>query len=143
MFELLPETGLVLPRRVGLLRFGMPARAARWTVATLADVRESWVCGAGWTFSARYEGLELLVAGDCPDREGRTESARGLALVGLRRCERDPAGPSPTPVVLDGIDLFGYPAAEVESALPRCPVVILRQEGGYFYEAACWSAKGR
>ena len=95
MFELLPETGLVLPRAVGLLRFGMPARAARWTVATLADVRESWACGAGWTFSARYEGLELLVAGDLPDREGRTESDRpGLALVSLRRCERDPAEPS-------------------------------------------------
>ncbi|MFE2140987.1 hypothetical protein ACFXA3_04395 [Streptomyces sp. NPDC059456] len=122
MFEVLPGTGLCLPRRAGALRFGMSERESQWAVATLADVRETWVCQAGWAFAARYEGLELLAYGDCTDRFGRSErDVRGLAAVLLSRCESGPSGPSAVPVALHGVDLFGYPAAEVLAALEPGP----------------------
>ncbi|WKD33969.1 hypothetical protein [Streptomyces xanthophaeus] len=137
---MLPGTGLALPHRAGVLRFGMSGREARWAVATLADVRETWVCGTGWAFTARYEGLELLAYGDCPDRLGRAGHDRhGLAAVRLGRCGPGPAGPSAVPVVLHDVDLFGYPAGEVLEALgpgPH-PGVSLSREGsptGYLSE---------
>ncbi|WP_329500603.1 hypothetical protein [Kitasatospora herbaricolor] len=118
MFELLPGTGLVLPRQAGVLKFGMTEQAAQWVVASLADVRETWVCQAGWAFTAACDGVELLAYGDCADREGRTERDRsGLAAVALLRGRHDPTGPSAVPVVLDGIDIFGYPVAEVLEVL--------------------------
>ncbi|GAA2744186.1 hypothetical protein [Kitasatospora cinereorecta] len=122
MFELLPGTGLALPYGAGVLRFGMTEREAQWAVATLADVRESWVCQAGWAFTARYQGLELHFSGDHTDRLGRPEFHRdGFAGVQLRRCDPAPTEPSAVPVVLQGIDLFGYPAAEVLAALGPDP----------------------
>ena len=118
MFELLPGTGLVLPHGVGVLRFGMSEREAQWVVAALADVRETWVCQTDWAFSACYEGLELLVWGDTTDRLGRAGYDRqGCATAVLHRHERRPTTPSAVPVVLDGVDVFGYPAAEVMAAL--------------------------
>ncbi len=122
VFDVLPCTGLALPHRAGVLRFGMSEREARWAVATLADVRETWVCGTGWAFTARYEGLELLAYGDCPDRLGRTDHDRhGLVAVHLGRCGPGPTGPSAVAVVLQDVDLFGYPAAEVLEALGPGP----------------------
>ncbi|MFI6638868.1 hypothetical protein [Streptomyces sp. NPDC050504] len=127
MFELLPGTGLALPRGAGVLRFGMPEREAQWAVATLADVRETWICQAGWAFAARYEGLDLLVYGDCADRSGRDAHDRaGLDAVHLSRAEPGPTGPSAVPVVLRGIDVFGYPAAEVRDALGDDPHATVR-----------------
>lgn len=117
MFELLPGVGLALASGAGVLRFGMAERGARWAVATLADVRETWVCGAGWALTARYEGLDLLAYGDCPDRCGDIDRDRpGLAAVSLSRWGIAD-GPSAVPVVLDGVDLFGHPAVEVLAAL--------------------------
>ncbi|MFD0272852.1 hypothetical protein ACFVHB_02940 [Kitasatospora sp. NPDC127111] len=114
MFELLPGTGLALPRNAGVVRFGASERAAQWAVSTLADVRETWVCQAGWAFTACYEGVDLLLYGDCADRLSRPDRDRpGLAAVSLRRCEAAPTRPSAVPVVLADVDLFGYPAAEV------------------------------
>ncbi|MEU2158661.1 hypothetical protein ABZ532_27245 [Streptomyces sp. NPDC019396] len=49
-FELLPGEGVVLPRDAGLLCFGMSEWEAQWVVATLRDVRETWVCGARWAW---------------------------------------------------------------------------------------------
>ncbi|MEU8513899.1 hypothetical protein AB0C76_20260 [Kitasatospora sp. NPDC048722] len=139
MFELLPSTGLVLPHGAGVLRFGMSERDAQWAVATLADVREYWACQAGWAFSARYEGLELLVFGDVVDRLGRTErDVDGLASVRVLRHDRAPTGPSAVPVVLQDVDLFGYPAAEVLAALEtdRHPAVRFRSAPtGFLLEA--------
>lgn len=63
----------------------MDGRAARWAVATLADVREGWVCGAGWAFSARYEGLVIDVQGDVRDRHGLHRDAPGPASVEIGR----------------------------------------------------------
>lgn len=129
MFELLPGKGLVLPHRVGVLTFGMSERSAQWVVASLADVRETWVCQAGWAFTAAYEGLELCAYGDYVDRECRSELDRnGLAGVSLRRCQYGLRGPSAVPVVLDGSDVFGYPATEVLDALSQAdfPGVRLR-----------------
>lgn len=54
MFELLPDVGLRLPGCADTLRFGMDERTAQWAVATVADVRDGWVCGARWAFSAQY-----------------------------------------------------------------------------------------
>ncbi|WP_327281417.1 MULTISPECIES: hypothetical protein [unclassified Streptomyces] len=125
MFDVLPGTGLALPHRAGVLRFGMSGQDAQWAVSTLADVRETWVCRAGWAFTADYEGLELLVYGDCTDRLGRTDrDDHGLAAVHLRRYDSKPTGPtgpSAVPVVLHDVDLFGYPAAEVLAALDPGP----------------------
>ncbi|PWK70108.1 hypothetical protein BCL76_10558 [Streptomyces sp. CG 926] len=121
-FEVLPGTGLALPRGAGVLRFGGSEREARWAVATVADVRGTWVCGTGWAFTARYEGLDLLAYGDCPDRLGRAGHDRhGLAAVHLRRYGSEPTGPAAVPVVLRDVDLFGYPAAEVLEALGPGP----------------------
>ncbi|MFE2729077.1 hypothetical protein [Kitasatospora sp. NPDC059327] len=118
MFQLLPGKGVILPRRAGVLTFGMTERTAQWAVATLADVRKSWVCQAGWAFTARYDGVDLLVYGDCADRAGRSERDRhGLAAVVLDRCRYTLTGPSAVPVVLDGVDVFGYPATEVLDVL--------------------------
>lgn len=120
MFELLPGVGLVLPHQVGVLRFGMSERDAQWAVASLADVREAWVCQAGWAFTAVYDGVELLAFGEYVDRAGRFERDRsGLASVVLSRPPYALGGPSSVPVVLDGVDLFGYPAAEALDALVR------------------------
>ncbi|WP_369211439.1 hypothetical protein [Streptomyces flavofungini] len=117
MFEFLPEVGLRLPDRAGTLRFGMDERTAQWAVATVADVRDGWVCGAHWAFSARYRGLTLDVYGDTTDRRVGHQDTPGLAGIGLTRDPFTLTGPSACPVVLDGIDLFGHPAAEVSDAL--------------------------
>jgi hypothetical protein len=115
MFQVLPGVGLLLPGRAGTLRFGMGERAAQWAVATLADVREGWVCGAGWAFGARYEGVALEVHGNTWDRHGRYSNVTGLAALTLTAEWR----PARYPVVLGDIDLFAYPAEEVRAALPR------------------------
>ncbi|MER7518340.1 hypothetical protein [Streptomyces sp. NPDC126499] len=122
MFEVLPGVGLVLPRGAGVLRFGMPEREAQWAVATLADVRGTWVCGAGWSFSASYEGLELLVCGDTADRWGRAEhTVSGLATVRLGRYGGAATEPSAVPVTLRDVDVFGHPAREVLDVLTSDP----------------------
>ena len=71
MFTLLPRVGVELPRGAGTLRFGMSEREAQWSVATLADVREGWVCGWGWTFEAKYGDLTISVSGGGPSRRTR------------------------------------------------------------------------
>ncbi|WP_344445234.1 hypothetical protein [Kitasatospora nipponensis] len=136
MFELLPGTGLRLPGRAGLLRLGGCERAAQWAVATLADVRVApWTCGARWAFSAQYAGLELFALGDTLDRYDRARDLRGLAAVELRRSEQAPCTAAAVPVVLAGVDLFGYPAEEVLTAVDPdgYPGVRLRpaDAGGY------------
>ncbi|MGW7067202.1 hypothetical protein ACWGII_13870 [Streptomyces sp. NPDC054855] len=133
MFELLPDVGLRLPSCAGTLRFGMDERAAQWAVATVADVREGWVCGARWAFSAHYQGLTLEVYGDTTDRLGRHQDASGLAAIRLTRDPFTLTGSCACPVVLCGVDLFGYPAAEVSDALGGNlpPTLKLSGEGLY------------
>ncbi|MFI8500640.1 hypothetical protein ACIGFK_19410 [Streptomyces sp. NPDC085524] len=143
MFDVLPGQGLVLPRRAGVLRFGMSEQECQWAVSTLADVRGTWVCQAGWAFTARYEGVDLLAYGDCPDRLGRIDQdVPGLATVLLSRYQSGPSGatgPSAVPVVLHDVDLFGYPVGEVLAALePGAPAgvewVPTRSPSGYLSE---------
>ncbi|MGW6268896.1 hypothetical protein [Streptomyces sp. NPDC055060] len=117
MFEFLPDVGLRLPGRAGTLRFGMEERTAQWAIATIADVREGWVCGARWAFSAHYQGLTLEAYGDTADPHGHHHDALGLAGISLSRHPSTLTGPSACPVVLRGIDLFGYPTTEVTDAL--------------------------
>jgi hypothetical protein len=112
MFTLLPLAGVELPRGAGTLRFGMSEREAQWSVSTLADVREGWVCGWGWAFEARYGDLTVSVRGG-----GRPEDS-GLEEIGFeRQGDPVPATPGDVPVVWNDIDLFGYPIPEVEQAL--------------------------
>ncbi|WP_371524965.1 hypothetical protein OG302_01565 [Streptomyces sp. NBC_01283] len=134
MFELLPEVGLRLPGRAGTLRFGTDERTAQWAVATVADVRDGWVCGAHWAFSAQYRGLTLDAYGDTTDRLGRYQDTPGLAGIGLARDPFTLTGPAACPVVLRGIDLFGYPAAEISDALSEGlpPTLRLSADGLYF-----------
>ncbi|MGW7088990.1 hypothetical protein ACWGH2_36585 [Streptomyces sp. NPDC054871] len=111
----------------------MDERAAQWAVATVADVRDGWVCGARWAFSAQYQGLTLDAYGDTTDRRGRHQDAPGLAGVGLTRDLFTLAGPSACPVVLRGVDLFGYPTAEVSDALGGNLPPTLRLSGDGLY----------
>lgn len=136
MFELLPDVGLRLPGCAGILRFGMDERTARWAVAAVADVHDGWVCGARWAFSAQYEGLTLEAYGDTTDRSGRHQNTSGLAHIGLTRDPFTLTGPSVCPVVLGGIDLFGYPAAEVSDALSAGLPPTLRLSGDGLYLTA-------
>lgn len=133
MFELIPEVGLRLPGCAGTLRFGMNERTAQWAVATVADVRDGWVCGARWAFSAQYRGLTLDAYGDTTDRRGRHRNSPGLAGLSLTRDPLTLTGPSACPVVFRGIDLFGFPRAEVADAvsgkLP--PTLRLSGDGPY------------
>ncbi|MEU6765732.1 hypothetical protein ABZ916_24840 [Streptomyces sp. NPDC046853] len=132
MFELLPEVGMRLPGGAGILRFGMGERAAQWAVATIADVRDGWVCGARWAFSAQYQSLTLDIYGDTAGR-GSHQDTPGLAGIGLTRDPFTLTGPSACPVALRGIDLFGYPTAEVSDALNEGlpPTLRLSGEGAY------------
>jgi hypothetical protein len=108
-FELVPGTGVRLPHCAGLLRFGITQRQAQWMASMLGDVREGWMCGAVWTFSARCDDIVIGAAA--------TGEAQGLDLVWVERRDPEPAWPARTPVVWQDIDLFGYPAAEVEAAI--------------------------
>jgi hypothetical protein len=136
MFELLPGVGLRLPGCAGTLRLGMDERAAQWAVATVADVRDGWVCGARWAFSAQNRGLTLNAYGDTTDRHGRHQGTPGLAGIGLTRDAFTLAGPSACPVVLHGIDLFGCPTAEVSGALGDSLPPTLRLNGAGLYLTA-------
>ncbi|WP_250291689.1 hypothetical protein [Streptomyces atroolivaceus] len=133
MFELLPEVGLRLPGCAGTLRFGTDERTAQWAVATVADVRDGWICGARWAFSAQYQGLTLNAYGDTTDRRGRHQDTPGLAGIDLTRDPFTLTGPSACPVVLHGIDLFGYPTAEVSDALSDILPPTLRLSGDALY----------
>ncbi|MFJ8981538.1 hypothetical protein [Streptomyces sp. NPDC102282] len=133
MFELLPDAGLRLPGSAGTLRFGIDERTAQWAVATIADVRDGWACGARWAFSAQYRGLTLDAYGDTTDRGGRHQDIPGLAGITLTRDPFTLTGPSACPVVLGGVDLFGYPTAEVSDALSDSLHPTLRLSGDTLY----------
>ncbi|MFG2591277.1 hypothetical protein [Streptomyces sp. NPDC048438] len=133
MFEFLPGVGLRLPGCAGTLRFGMDERTAQWAVATVADVRDGWVCGARWAFRAQYRGLTLDAYGDTTDRRGLHQDTPGLAGIGLTRDPFTLTGPSACPAVLGGIDLFGYPTPEVSDALSDSLPPTLRLSGDGLY----------
>ncbi|MFD4029695.1 hypothetical protein ACFWVP_03970 [Streptomyces sp. NPDC058637] len=136
MFELLPGVGLRLPGCAGTLCFGMDERTAQWAVATFADVRDGWACGARWAFSAQYRGLRLDAYGDTRDRRGRHQDTLGLAGIGLTRDPFTLTGPSACPVVLGAVDLFGCPTAEVSDALSDSLPPTLRLSGDGLYLTA-------
>jgi hypothetical protein len=114
MFELIPGKGLVLPRGAGLLTADMPEQNAHYAVAVLGEVREGWMNGTGWTFAATYGGLEIRVVSDGWDERGVLPGrGPGLTRVVLARHSVAPTQPSVIPVVLDGVDVFGRPEADV------------------------------
>lgn len=136
MFELLLNKGILLPLGAGLLTVGMSEREAQSSVATLADVREGWVCGAAWSFNATYEGLDLTICGDTSDRSGVLPDLPGLRRIDVARHTTAPTGPSAVPVVLRGIDLFGHPEAKILGLFGAkpCPGLWLRPSapGGHY-----------
>ncbi|MDN3359503.1 hypothetical protein [Actinomadura sp. DC4] len=113
MFVLLPSVGVALPHRAGTLRFGMTEREAQWPISTLSDVREEWLCvrtrstGVAWAFHATYGDLTISVCGGPSLDEVRF----------TRLGDPAPTTPGRVPVVWEDLDLFGYPADEVFSAL--------------------------
>ncbi|KQV21782.1 MULTISPECIES: hypothetical protein [unclassified Kitasatospora] len=109
MFELLPAIGIRLPDGAGVLRFGLDGAATREVLAGLGAVREDEA--AAWAYSVRWGDVELSArAGTAPDSP--------LDSVVLRRHLRPHwYGPADVAVVLDDVDLFGYPAVEVLAAL--------------------------
>ncbi|MFE5333834.1 hypothetical protein ACFRCG_46335 [Embleya sp. NPDC056575] len=114
MFELLPGVGVVLPRGAGVLRFGMSERRAQWTLSTVLDVRAYWSCAGTrhrddghrrfWSFGGSLGTLRVDVTG----------SEHGCRTIAFERLP----GTTTDPVVWRDVDLFGYPADEVEAALP-------------------------
>jgi hypothetical protein len=129
VFTLLPRNGLGLPDGAGTLRFGMSERAAIRLVAPLADVRAAWVCGAAWAFFADYLDINIHIYGGLIDR-GRDS---GLASIELRRHGGlVPRAPSDVPVVWNDIDLFGYPASEVDQAVRTLIPWAFHPSGGRF-----------
>ncbi|MFJ5920994.1 hypothetical protein ACIQF6_00170 [Kitasatospora sp. NPDC092948] len=134
MLEFLPGIGVALPAGAGTLRFGMAPDEVRALLAaatgvhqgrqcmslTRADYPElrhahdAWLSGVlfdpAWTTVATFGDVVLTVAGGGPGRPDR------LARIGLGLDRSE--GVSATPVVWDGVDLFGHPAQDVVSVLP-------------------------
>ncbi|MFJ5228685.1 hypothetical protein ACIQBJ_02185 [Kitasatospora sp. NPDC088391] len=113
MFELLTGVGVVLPGGAGVLRFGSDPVAAAAVLGAL---------GAGRSALRARWGEVVLTA--------HTDGELRLCSVVLTRDEGSGDAPGGTPVVLDGIDLFGYPAAEVRAALGPRPGLELRPADG-------------
>lgn len=156
MFELLPGTGVLLPNGAGLLRFGMDADTTRETLAGLGAVRGAEVPDATWAYTVWSGDVELTAHANTVDRPepgdplldavvlkrpghpvwpvpGRPVPDRPMAR--RRAFRQEWRGPAGIPVVLDDVDLFGYPAAEVLEALgeDRYPGLLLHHAapGGY------------
>ncbi|MFJ6570806.1 hypothetical protein ACIQNU_25655 [Streptomyces sp. NPDC091292] len=144
-FELLPGGGLLLPFGAGALRFGMGEREARWAVATIADVREMWVCRARWGLWAEVWGIEVTAWGadGGGDGNGDDPSRGGLDHVRLARAVDAPLDPAAVPVVRLGVDLFGHEQDEVLRALGTDGARGLRIEpsAGAFLRAVSLSAR--
>lgn len=156
MFELLPRVGVLLPDGAGTLRFGMDEDAAQETLARLGQVRGEDVPDAPWALTVACGDLELTAVPNGIDRYWPQQTDPLLAHVVLRRVRhtRRPRSspsmaahdtlppvwwsPAAIPVVLDDIDLFGYPATEVLETLgdDRYPGLRLRPvvPGGYAHE---------
>ncbi|MFJ3793198.1 hypothetical protein [Kitasatospora sp. NPDC090091] len=116
MFELLPGAGVVLPGRAGVLRFGLDERATGRALATLDDARAVPMLDATW---ARHGDVELTACSNEIDFEASEPTELLLRTVVLSRTRPASCGLGATPVVLDGIDLFGHPATDVQDALGR------------------------
>jgi hypothetical protein len=139
MFELLPGVGVRLPNGAGVLRFGLGSAAARETLAALGEVRGD-AEAAAWAHSVRWGDVELSArAGPVPG--GPLDSVvlqrSGHPTPVGRPGDSRPRwyGPAHVAVVLDDVDLFGYPAVEVLEALGtgRPPGLLIRptRAGGY------------
>ncbi|MEU9130640.1 hypothetical protein AB0D08_21490 [Kitasatospora sp. NPDC048540] len=119
MFELIPGTGVVLPAGAGLLRFGLEDRATGRTLAALGDARAVPMLDATWSRTARHHDVELAIGSDEVDWDALEPTDPLLRSIVLSRARPASCGPAVTPVVLDGIDLFGHPATEVLDVLGR------------------------
>lgn len=102
---LLPGHGVDLPWAGRSLRFGMTLDEVRGSVEPHADLRDTFVCGAGWARGLALEGIRVCVFAD------ETGALAGVSA------SRTPDHGTHIPVVLDDFDLFGWPVDEVLDAL--------------------------
>lgn len=84
--------------------------------AELRHAHDAWLSGVlfdpAWNAIATFGDVVLTVAGGGP---GRTDALTGISIdVGT-----SVGAPAATPVVWDGVDLFGHPAQDVVSVLPE------------------------
>ncbi|MFJ8855353.1 hypothetical protein [Streptomyces sp. NPDC102437] len=137
MLELLPGIGVVLPRGVGVLRFGTGTDAVHDLLTASADrvhrgmrcgslairdyselrhAHDAWLSGClfqpAWNTVARFDGFQLTLAGGGPD------AVDALVRIEVWR-ERAPSGTAAAVAVWDGVDLFGHPAEQVLQVLPE------------------------
>ena len=108
MVELLPGLGMRLPGDAGTLSFGMTQREAAWAAASLADVRDCWVCGASWAFGFVLRDVAVSVCGGAGER---------LDSIYIERIDTTVRGPAGSMVSYRDIDLFGHSFDEIQRAL--------------------------
>lgn len=109
--ELVPGRGMRLPGNAGTLSFGMTQREAAWAAASVADVRDRWICGASWAFGFALCDVAVSVSGGAAER---------LASVHVERIDPAVCGPAGVMVGYQDIDLFGHSFDEIQRALGLC-----------------------
>lgn len=109
-FELIPHAGVELPFGYGKLEFGMTQEAVRHVAARFGVLRPTWVCGTAWSLRVEAGDRRIDVLGH--------EADESVTEFWISRLSTYPWGaPAGLSVTYRGIDLFGYPLAEIEEAL--------------------------
>ncbi|MFJ1707523.1 hypothetical protein [Kitasatospora sp. NPDC088346] len=111
MFQLLPGVGVELPHGAGTLTFGADEPATATILARLGPggPADAVPADCAWSRTARWGDVTVTA------RAGST--ADGLHAVVLSRTPSAASRPGGTPVVLDDVDLLGYPVREVLAAV--------------------------
>ena len=104
--DLLPATGVRLPGPLPELVFGMSEQYARRVLAPHAAVSDAFVCGTDWAVGFDLPGCSITLS---------ASDGGGLSIISLSRRPVDERGACP--VAFQGVDVFGWPAAEIIEAL--------------------------
>ncbi|MET7622531.1 hypothetical protein [Streptomyces sp. NPDC005408] len=104
--DLIPAMGVRLPGPLPELVFGMSEPHARRVLAPHAALSEAFVCGTDWAVDFDLPGCSIALSAS--DRGG-------LSIISLSRRPVDER--AACPVAFQGVDVFGWPAAEIIEAL--------------------------
>jgi hypothetical protein len=104
--DLLPATGVRLPGPLPELVFGMSEQYARRVLAPHAALSDAFVCGTDWAVGFDLPGCSITLS---------ASDGGGLSIISLSRRPVDER--VACPVAFQGVDVFGWPAAEIIEAL--------------------------